>query len=136
MPIDTWFPLAIYYADLPEAPQQKLALRQAVLALEASGFEKRNYEGRRHSWRGTDSSRRSLRLAHDADSSPCPAVFDGLRHGFESDRSLHSTSLAGDFAIGRRSWAPSPSDGAYEWGLLHFCPQFWFGRVWSLSLSR
>lgn len=50
MPIDTWFPLAIYYADLPEAPQQKLALRQAVLALEASGFEKRNYEGR--AWTG------------------------------------------------------------------------------------
>ncbi len=50
MTLDTWFPLAIYYADLPDAHQHKRSLLNAVLDLEATGFEKRNYEGR--AWTG------------------------------------------------------------------------------------
>ena len=33
MPLDTWFPLAIYYADLPEAAQHTEALAEAILEL-------------------------------------------------------------------------------------------------------
>ncbi len=43
MPLDTWFPLAIYYEDLPEARQHKAALIDAVLQLEADGHEPRNF---------------------------------------------------------------------------------------------
>lgn len=43
MPIDTWFPLAIYFADLPDAPQYQQTLIDAVLQLEATGFEQRNF---------------------------------------------------------------------------------------------
>ncbi len=50
MTLDTWFPLAIYYADLPNARQHKLFLLNAVMDSEAQGFEKRNYAGR--AWTG------------------------------------------------------------------------------------
>jgi uncharacterized protein (TIGR02466 family) len=43
MPIDTWFPLAIYFEDLPEAPQHQKALLTAILELEASVTERRNF---------------------------------------------------------------------------------------------
>jgi uncharacterized protein (TIGR02466 family) len=43
MPVDTWFPLAIYYEDLPDAAQHREALIKAVLALEAEGYEPRNF---------------------------------------------------------------------------------------------
>lgn len=43
MPIDTWFPLAIYYEDLPDAPQHRAALLAAVLQLEESITERRNF---------------------------------------------------------------------------------------------
>ena len=50
MALDTWFPLAIYYADIPDASEHKLTLLKAVLDLEEHGFEKRNYEAR--AWTG------------------------------------------------------------------------------------
>lgn len=43
MPIDTWFPLAIYYEDLPDAPQHKQAMLAAILELENAGAEPRNF---------------------------------------------------------------------------------------------
>jgi uncharacterized protein (TIGR02466 family) len=43
MPIDTWFPLAIYREDLRDAAQHKAALIQAIQDLEARGFEPRNF---------------------------------------------------------------------------------------------
>ncbi len=43
MPIDTWFPLAIYREDLAEAEAHKPALIAAILELEAEGFEARNF---------------------------------------------------------------------------------------------
>lgn len=43
MPIDTWFPLAIYYEDLPEAIQHKAGLLRTILELEASVTERRNF---------------------------------------------------------------------------------------------
>lgn len=43
MPIETWFPLAIYYEDLPEAPTYQQHLLDAVLKLEQEGAEPRNY---------------------------------------------------------------------------------------------
>jgi uncharacterized protein (TIGR02466 family) len=43
MPIDTWFPLAVYYEDLPEAAHHKQALMDAVLHLEEVGHAPRNY---------------------------------------------------------------------------------------------
>jgi uncharacterized protein (TIGR02466 family) len=43
MAIETWFPLAIYYEDLPEAPKHQQALLEAVMRLEESGAERRNY---------------------------------------------------------------------------------------------
>ncbi len=43
MPIDTWFPLAIYCEDLPDAPQHREALIHAVLALEEQGYAARNF---------------------------------------------------------------------------------------------
>jgi uncharacterized protein (TIGR02466 family) len=43
MPIDTWFPLAIYYEDLPDAAQHKQSLVEAVLQLEKDGHAPRNY---------------------------------------------------------------------------------------------
>jgi uncharacterized protein (TIGR02466 family) len=42
MPIDTWFPLAIYYDDLPEASDHKAALLAAVHQLQATGNTPRN----------------------------------------------------------------------------------------------
>ena len=33
MPIDKWFPLAIYYADLPDAEKQNVELKKAILQL-------------------------------------------------------------------------------------------------------
>jgi uncharacterized protein (TIGR02466 family) len=41
--IDTWFPLAIYQADLADAPSHKRGLMKAILALEESGFAPRNF---------------------------------------------------------------------------------------------
>ncbi len=43
MPIETWFPLAIYYEDLADAPQHQQNLATAVLELEQTGAERRNY---------------------------------------------------------------------------------------------
>ncbi|MEO1350595.1 MAG: TIGR02466 family protein [Cyanobacteria bacterium J06635_15] len=43
MPIDTWFPLAVYYKDLPEAPQHKAAMLTAVLQLEQAVAKRRNF---------------------------------------------------------------------------------------------
>lgn len=43
MPIDTWFPLAIYYVDLPEASQHREALTEAVLRLEREGHARRAF---------------------------------------------------------------------------------------------
>ncbi|MGF1460198.1 MAG: TIGR02466 family protein [Leptolyngbyaceae cyanobacterium] len=43
MPIDTCFPLAIYYEDLAEAAHHRDALLDAVFALEASVSERRNF---------------------------------------------------------------------------------------------
>jgi uncharacterized protein (TIGR02466 family) len=43
MPVDTWFPLAVYWADLPDAPQHQPALVEAILALEAQGSAPRNF---------------------------------------------------------------------------------------------
>ena len=43
MPIDTWFPLAIYYEDLSDAPQHKDDLLAAVLQLERTATAHRNF---------------------------------------------------------------------------------------------
>jgi uncharacterized protein (TIGR02466 family) len=43
MPVDSWFPLAIYYEDLPDAATQNPPLLAAILALEASVQERRNF---------------------------------------------------------------------------------------------
>jgi uncharacterized protein (TIGR02466 family) len=43
MPIDTWFPLAIYYDDLPDAPLHQPLLLDAVLQLENDSTERFNY---------------------------------------------------------------------------------------------
>lgn len=42
MPIETWFPLAIYYDDLPEAPTYQQQLLDTVLQLR-EGIEPRHY---------------------------------------------------------------------------------------------
>ncbi|MBW4527041.1 MAG: hypothetical protein KME18_17930 [Phormidium tanganyikae FI6-MK23] len=43
MPIETWFPLAIYYEDLPDAPTHQHSLLEAVLQLEGETVEPHNY---------------------------------------------------------------------------------------------
>lgn len=43
MPIDTWFPLAVYYEDLPKAAHHRAALLAAVLELEQQGAERRAF---------------------------------------------------------------------------------------------
>jgi uncharacterized protein (TIGR02466 family) len=43
MPIETWFPLAIYYADLEDASAHQQKLEEVVLQLEREGAERRNY---------------------------------------------------------------------------------------------
>lgn len=43
MPIDTWFPLAVYYEDLPEAANHRAAMLAAVLELEQQGAERRAF---------------------------------------------------------------------------------------------
>ncbi|MEM7065390.1 MAG: TIGR02466 family protein [Cyanobacteria bacterium P01_B01_bin.77] len=43
MPVDTWFPLAIYYKDLPEAIAYKKELIDAALQLETDGYERRAF---------------------------------------------------------------------------------------------
>lgn len=45
MPIETWFPLAIYYEDLPDASKHQQSLIEAVLKLESEVAESRNYPG-------------------------------------------------------------------------------------------
>jgi uncharacterized protein (TIGR02466 family) len=44
MTLDTWFPLAIYYEDLPEAAAHQQDLLTTILKLEAAGYERRNYD--------------------------------------------------------------------------------------------
>ncbi|ACK66198.1 conserved hypothetical protein [Rippkaea orientalis PCC 8801] len=44
MPIETWFPLAIYYTDLEDAPTYRDSLKEAVLSLEKAAIEKRSSE--------------------------------------------------------------------------------------------
>ncbi|HPQ94945.1 MAG: hypothetical protein KDI44_00865 [Thiothrix sp.] len=41
MPVDTWFPLAVYYTDLEGAGQHNPAMRAAILALEQAAGEHR-----------------------------------------------------------------------------------------------
>jgi uncharacterized protein (TIGR02466 family) len=41
MPIEAWFPLAIYYEDLPEATEHQAALLETVLQLEQASGERR-----------------------------------------------------------------------------------------------
>lgn len=43
MPTDTWFPLAVYYEDLPEAAQHRQALLSAALELEQAGYQRRAF---------------------------------------------------------------------------------------------
>ncbi|HEY9889798.1 MAG TPA: TIGR02466 family protein [Candidatus Obscuribacterales bacterium] len=43
MPIDTWFPLAVYYADIPAAAAHKATLLATILELEAAVTERRNF---------------------------------------------------------------------------------------------
>ena len=43
MPVDTWFPLAVYYEDLPEAIAHKKQLIDAALQLEQDGYERRAF---------------------------------------------------------------------------------------------
>jgi uncharacterized protein (TIGR02466 family) len=43
MAIETWFPLAIYAEDLPDAAAHQATMLDAILALEASGYERRAY---------------------------------------------------------------------------------------------
>ncbi len=43
MPIDTWFPLAVYFEDLEDAAAQRSHLLEYILALEASVEERRNF---------------------------------------------------------------------------------------------
>lgn len=43
MALDTWFPLAIYHEDLPDAAQHQAALVEAILALEQAGYERRAF---------------------------------------------------------------------------------------------
>lgn len=43
MPIETWFPLAIYYEDLSDAAQHQSSLLATILQLEASVEERRNF---------------------------------------------------------------------------------------------
>lgn len=43
MPIDTWFPLAVYFEDLPDAAQHNPALLETILQLEQTASECRNF---------------------------------------------------------------------------------------------
>ena len=43
MPVDTWFPLAVYYEDLPDAIAHKKQLMTAALQLEKDGYERRAF---------------------------------------------------------------------------------------------
>lgn len=43
MPLDTWFPLGVYYEDLPDASQHKTALLAAVNQLKSSAQAARNF---------------------------------------------------------------------------------------------
>ncbi|MEM9815868.1 MAG: TIGR02466 family protein [Cyanobacteria bacterium P01_D01_bin.6] len=43
MPVDTWFPLAIYYEDLPDAQRHQAAFLTAIQELEAAVLERRNF---------------------------------------------------------------------------------------------
>jgi uncharacterized protein (TIGR02466 family) len=43
MTIETWFPLAIYSEDLPEAAQHQQGMLDAILELEESGYDRRAY---------------------------------------------------------------------------------------------
>jgi uncharacterized protein (TIGR02466 family) len=42
MPIDTWFPLAVYYEDVADAAHHKASLLQAIHQLQAAGQPHRN----------------------------------------------------------------------------------------------
>ncbi len=41
MPIEPWFPLAVYYADVEDAAGQKKSLVSAILELETTGYDRR-----------------------------------------------------------------------------------------------
>ncbi|MEM6255669.1 MAG: TIGR02466 family protein [Cyanobacteria bacterium P01_D01_bin.156] len=43
MPVDTWFPLAVYYEDLADANLHKKRLMDAALQLEQDGYERRAF---------------------------------------------------------------------------------------------
>ncbi|MEL6136504.1 MAG: TIGR02466 family protein [Cyanobacteria bacterium J06628_6] len=43
MPLDTWFPLAVYYEDLPESSQHQADLLAAVEQLKSSSIAARNF---------------------------------------------------------------------------------------------
>jgi uncharacterized protein (TIGR02466 family) len=43
MPIEAWFPLAIYYDDLLDAPSHRQTLLDTVLELEQAGYKRRAY---------------------------------------------------------------------------------------------
>lgn len=43
MPVDTWFPLAVYYEDLPDAKAHREYLTTAILQLERDGYERRAF---------------------------------------------------------------------------------------------
>jgi uncharacterized protein (TIGR02466 family) len=43
MPLETWFPLAIYYDDLEDAAAHRQTLLETVLKLERDGYERRAY---------------------------------------------------------------------------------------------
>jgi uncharacterized protein (TIGR02466 family) len=50
MPLETWFPLAIYTEDLLDAPQHRQPLLEAVMQLEQAGGDRRAYDDR--AWTG------------------------------------------------------------------------------------
>ena len=43
MPVDTWFPLAVYYEDLPDASAHRADLMAAAIQLEQDGYERRAF---------------------------------------------------------------------------------------------
>ncbi len=96
MPIDTWFPLAVYYNDLPDAVTENAKLREAVLQLEK---ESRAHDTNNMAWTGDVSGVARL---HD------DARFDWLLHQVEQHCLAYMTALGYDLdKIGlyiQRSW--------------------------------
>lgn len=50
MPIDTWFPLAVYYEDLPDAASHNEALLATILQLEQNSGDRRHFP--ENAWTG------------------------------------------------------------------------------------